>query len=505
MVSSRNYQIVLFLLFVIFFIRSPFFFTDVFNWDESTYIIIGQWIADGFAPYVNRTEVKPPLLGYLYAFVVYLSGNQLFFIRVFNLILVLISLYFIIKIFTKYTNRNNYYIIISSFIFASTYIIEDSLALLSEHFASTFLIIAFYYLIKRSNARHYFKIGFFLGCAALTRSNLAILPIFYFFYLYFLLLKNSPLKNKYLGFYILGGSIIFALTFLQSILNNNILHVLSSIIISGMSMAENAPNSLLGAIYYMFFWKSDIFDLVSLQGPFRLFFWGGSLCSFIIILIKNFRIFSDLLIFFILILISIIVGSRATAHYLILLLPFCSIFFSIFVLDFLYKKKFFHTIYAISLMLCILISFAEYKKIVKNYAAKKTLYNGPAFQVVDFIQATEDYKNQDIYIYKRHIVYWLLKKNPPTDISHPSDIFKEFLYKGWGKGNSNKKIEMNKILEKKPKYLILNKKKENFFLQFYSMDEYKNISTLRNYKLKKTIEYKNDKKKIRYLFIYEKS
>ena len=69
---SKNYKIIIFSFFN-FFLRLPFFFTDVFNWDESTYIIIGQWIVDGGLPYLGRTEIKPPLLGYLYSFFVFFS------------------------------------------------------------------------------------------------------------------------------------------------------------------------------------------------------------------------------------------------------------------------------------------------------------------------------------------------------------------------------------------------------------------------------------------------
>ena len=33
--------------------RFPFFFHDVINWDESTFILVGQSIIDGHLPYVT--------------------------------------------------------------------------------------------------------------------------------------------------------------------------------------------------------------------------------------------------------------------------------------------------------------------------------------------------------------------------------------------------------------------------------------------------------------------
>lgn len=43
-------------------IRLPFFFTTVINWDESTFIIMGQSILDGHLPYTVLWDNKPPLL-----------------------------------------------------------------------------------------------------------------------------------------------------------------------------------------------------------------------------------------------------------------------------------------------------------------------------------------------------------------------------------------------------------------------------------------------------------
>ena len=76
-IKIKKINSIFFIIFFVFSLKFPFFFTDVFNWDESTYIIIGQWIIDGGLPYIERTEVKPPLLGYLYAISVFLSFDEL--------------------------------------------------------------------------------------------------------------------------------------------------------------------------------------------------------------------------------------------------------------------------------------------------------------------------------------------------------------------------------------------------------------------------------------------
>ena len=52
----------LFLFGVALFIRFPFFFRDIIDHDESTFIFIGNSIADGYLPYDYLWDLKPPLL-----------------------------------------------------------------------------------------------------------------------------------------------------------------------------------------------------------------------------------------------------------------------------------------------------------------------------------------------------------------------------------------------------------------------------------------------------------
>src|SRR5262249_35197500 len=53
-------------------LRLPFFFPDTIDWDESTLIIMGQGLLDGFLPYDRIWDNKPPL-----AFVAFAGAIQL--------------------------------------------------------------------------------------------------------------------------------------------------------------------------------------------------------------------------------------------------------------------------------------------------------------------------------------------------------------------------------------------------------------------------------------------
>ena len=86
-------------------------------------------------------------------------------------------------------------------------------------------------------------------------------------------------------------------------------------------------------------------------------------------------------------------------------------------------------------------------------------------------------------------MYWFLDKYPPTDITHPSDINKEYLFIGWNKKNSNKQIEMKKIIDTKPTYLVLNNDISIFFKNFFSISSIEYKKTISSYILDKKIDY----------------
>ncbi len=60
-VIKDNLLIFIYLLLLTIAIRLAFLFPAVINWDESTFILMGQSILDGHLPYTNLWDIKPPL------------------------------------------------------------------------------------------------------------------------------------------------------------------------------------------------------------------------------------------------------------------------------------------------------------------------------------------------------------------------------------------------------------------------------------------------------------
>jgi 4-amino-4-deoxy-L-arabinose transferase-like glycosyltransferase len=62
-------------------VRAPFWANAVMDWDESTFILMGQSIVDGHLPYTDLWDIKPPLLFALFAGFIGALGRSIVAIR----------------------------------------------------------------------------------------------------------------------------------------------------------------------------------------------------------------------------------------------------------------------------------------------------------------------------------------------------------------------------------------------------------------------------------------
>ena len=80
--TKFDFFVAAYLLLLTIIIRFPFFFQDVINWDESTFILMGQSVLDGHLPYTELWDVKPPGAFLIYALFIALFGKSIVSIRI---------------------------------------------------------------------------------------------------------------------------------------------------------------------------------------------------------------------------------------------------------------------------------------------------------------------------------------------------------------------------------------------------------------------------------------
>lgn len=76
-----SFRIILLLSLIGLILRFPYFFPAVIDWDESTFILMGQNILDGNLPYTEFWDLKPPLTFYSFAFFIFVFGKSILAIR----------------------------------------------------------------------------------------------------------------------------------------------------------------------------------------------------------------------------------------------------------------------------------------------------------------------------------------------------------------------------------------------------------------------------------------
>jgi 4-amino-4-deoxy-L-arabinose transferase-like glycosyltransferase len=100
--QNKLFLVVTSLLFFSFLYRIPFWFIDVIDWDESTFILLGKSILERNVPYIEYWDLKPPVAFLSVSAIMALLGESILSMRVlgaFSVFLSSILVYFIVRKF----------------------------------------------------------------------------------------------------------------------------------------------------------------------------------------------------------------------------------------------------------------------------------------------------------------------------------------------------------------------------------------------------------------------
>src|SRR5262249_20655869 len=129
-------------------LRLPFFFPAVVDWDESTYVLMGQSILDGHLPYLQQWE-NQPLLGFLfYGAAIMLFGRDLIAIRLMATLCVATTGVLVYLIGRRLWNRR-LGLFAAAVTVAAISLVRSGQAMMMEHAALPLLLGGLYLLIGR--------------------------------------------------------------------------------------------------------------------------------------------------------------------------------------------------------------------------------------------------------------------------------------------------------------------------------------------------------------------
>jgi len=504
---NTNLPVYIGLIIALFLVRLPSFFFSVFDWDESTLILVGQSILNGDIPYVDAWEIKPPFSFSIYALFIILFGKSIISIRLGGFLCIYIASIITYKIGELIHNKTTG-IISALFLIVFVSLGPSGLSTMTEHILLIPVSFIFYLLLTTDiNKKLAFITGVTLGIAILIRTNM----VFESFAVCMILL--SGLLNPSIKFFdrikrcfilIMGISTPIVLTVYYYFFNNLLdLFIKTNIttIFTYIGIEEAPFLNKVNVLFYNIGQNIRINLLL-----WTTFFFG----TIYLIFLKKFKhkfLLIAMIIFTIQILSLFIIGQPFGHHYFITSMPIMCLISGVALSQWLSENKARGKIYYITIAFIVAGLFyslqgnviTHYKEISSRLIQKQPLLNDSCYKIVRFLK-NENVKDQYIYMVNScQIVYWLTENRYPTKYVHPSNLLlKEYMLKIIDGPNATKEKELLKILSKSPQFIIW---KQTLWPE--QLEEFKKIldnEIQANYKLIKTIDnyyylYKRDSPK----------
>ena len=438
----------LFLFVVLLFIRLPFFFRDYIDRDESTFILMGQSIADGYLPYDRLWDLKPPLLFYIFGLIEYIFPYSLIAVRFFGVMIIFGSAIFLLQIARATGLKNGFWIALSYILLSSMF--GSVQGVMSEHVAVFFMLAGLLFFVKKKNISNLFITGSLFGCALLCKINYAYPAVALVVY-YFINGSFTDIRNRIKNIIILSAGILipFILIAIPFILENKLPLFIDSVFLAPFEYGQASQVDIVEKLRKT--WWMILLGLVvsffairNTKKEQREITW---LCS-LILLATIYTLFS--------------IGT-INGHYLLQVYPFISLL----VVGIIITKEFKPHFGWLSLLV-LLISFepmTEYYRVLGNYKEYGSLYNGKSFTAIKELKKRQ-LENKKIFFADYHIGYWFLHQYPLSkSTTHPSNITRPYLFKYFGTKKNSSMQELKYFMgEIKPEVLVSKNRDFNFFI-----------------------------------------
>jgi 4-amino-4-deoxy-L-arabinose transferase-like glycosyltransferase len=463
---KTNIPVYIGLFFVLLIVRLPSVFFSVFDWDESTMILIGQHIINGNMPYIDAWDMKPPLVFYIYALFIFLFGKSLFAIRLGGFLCIYCAALFVYKTGNAIHNRNAG-ILSALFLVVFVSLGHSGLSTMPEHILIVPISFIIYLLVTQEITKKLaFVIGIILGMAILIKTNILFESIAVCIVVLSGCLNTSVTRTdrmKQCIVIIIGISIPLFLMVYYYVLHNAFNIFLKTNIATISAYIGFNETLLINKIdmFYLNIKKSIAINLflwiTFIAGMLYFVFYQKRKDKFILIL---------MLIFLAQIISMFITGQSFGYHYLITSIPLMCLMSGLALSWWLKENKERKKIYSFTIVFIVaglLFALPRHimkfdREIVSRIVHKKPLVDDSCYRISRLLN-DEDVRGQYIYMVNScHIVNWLTESRYPTKYIHPSNLLeREYMLKIVDGPHATKEKELLDILSKNPVFIVFKK------------------------------------------------
>jgi hypothetical protein len=450
-----RYPAEIFLFLATLFIRLPFFFRDYIDRDESTFILMGQSIADGYLPYDRLWDLKPPLLFYLFAIIEKLFPHSFVAIRFFGVIVVFLSAILVMKIATQADLKNAFLIAVGYVVLSSEF--GSLQGVMSEHLAVFFMMLGLLFFLRRRNNLHFFLAGIAWGCAILCKLNYAYGIVLLFLFYLIDHYRRGNLRQA------IAPVVVMAAAFL-----------LPLILMAIPFVSQGKTGLFVNSVFLAPLKYASASDL-TWADKLKTTWWLLLVTAVVAFIAARFsrRENQRIVVASILVLAGTVYtffsSGIVNGHYLVQLYPF----FLILLLGVLPARTIQPNL-AIVALVVVALSFESVMEGVRLAQARKDPPEyRPTFEVVSELRKLK-LDDEKIFFTDYHIGYWLLHQYPLTKSStHPSNIGRPFLFRYFNDSNITSLAELRYILERiQPQVIVSSSEGLHFFTDSSSENQY---------------------------------
>lgn len=442
-------------------IRLPFFFPAVIDWDESTFIIVGQALLDGAVVYEDVWDIKPPLSFAFFAAAIAVLGKSIAAVRVAGALAV-VATALVVRAATSRISTPATGTWAALVFVAAASLLPGGQATMTEHVAMLPLMAAIYLLGRPApGAAVLFFAGALVGASVMVRTNLAVVAVAMAPFLAY----GTPgprigILARRLAAYAAGGASVVYLTATPYLDRLEVWW--SGVLVAPLRYAGSQSTMIDVLRSHALYLARSIVGLEGTIVGIAILAGGGGLAGWLM-LARRFRgsatgVRRDVLltgVAFAATALSILGSGVAHPHYLIQLAPFAAIGAAVAWADAARRHGRVVTVVALVLGAVALAPVAvEYRTMAVRAIEGDPLRYGPAYEIADALEP-DVRAGRSLLLFTDHIVYWLVGSRPfAPSVTHPSNVSKAYLLPFIPGAETSPEAEMAALLSRRPDVIV---------------------------------------------------